>query len=155
MIREATSTTLEDTRTADEAAIREVIEAIAKAVRANDVEAYLAVCAPDVVTFDMLPPLKHEGHAAVRRTWAAALDSFRGPIDYEVAALDVAASGDTAFTRCLTRFGGTQKDGKRAVNWLRSTLGLRKQGGRWKVVHEHVSVPFEMSSGRALLGLEP
>jgi ketosteroid isomerase-like protein len=69
--------------------------------------------------------------------------------------LDIAVDGDVAFARCLNRFGGTKMDGKRVLNWLRSTFGLRKIDGRWKVVHEHVSVPFDMETGKAMLELKP
>jgi hypothetical protein len=44
-----------------------------------------------------------------------------------------------------------RKDGERIVNWLRLTLGLRKIDGRCKVVHEHVSAPFDMKTGKAML----
>jgi ketosteroid isomerase-like protein len=40
--------------------------------------------------------------------------------------------------------------------WYRSTLGLRRTDGRWQIVHEHESVPFEMDgSFQASLGLQP
>jgi hypothetical protein len=32
---------------------------------------------------------------------------------------------------------------------------LRKIDGQWKVVHEHVSVPFDMETGKAMLDLKP
>ena len=41
------------------------------------------------------------------------------------------------------------------MNWLRWTLGFRKIDGRWRVAHEHVSVPFDMESGKAMLDLKP
>jgi ketosteroid isomerase-like protein len=40
--------------------------------------------------------------------------------------------------------------------WFRSTLGLRKIGGRWQITHEHNSTPFYMDgSDRAALDLQP
>ncbi|HEV7730794.1 MAG TPA: nuclear transport factor 2 family protein [Candidatus Binatia bacterium] len=63
--------------------------------------------------------------------------------------------GDVAFTRSLNRFGGTTADGTHDASWLCSTLCLRKIDGRWKLVHEHVSVPFDMQTNAALLDLEP
>ena len=39
--------------------------------------------------------------------------------------------------------------------WVRSTLGLRKIDGVWKVVHEHASVPFNAENGKALVALKP
>jgi ketosteroid isomerase-like protein len=38
---------------------------------------------------------------------------------------------------------------------MRVTVCYRKTNGKWLVVHEHFSAPFEMESGKALLDLEP
>ncbi|HYJ80784.1 MAG TPA: SgcJ/EcaC family oxidoreductase [Longimicrobiaceae bacterium] len=143
----------EDSRTGDEVGVRAVIEAMAAAVRAKDVEAMLSLCTPDVATFDLVPPLAHEGAEAVRRIWSRALAGFVPPLEYDVHRLEVFVDGDVAFTRSLTRFGGAKEDGERSASWLRSTLGLRRIDGHWKVAHEHVSVPFDMESGKALLDL--
>jgi uncharacterized protein (TIGR02246 family) len=145
----------EDSQSADEAAIRSVINGITKAVRAKDVEAFLSHCAPDIVAFDMLPPLEQEGAETIRRNWDTALSSFEGTVEYEVRKLAITAGGDAAFSRCLAFFGGTTKDGKRIVNWLRLTLGFRRIDGQWKVIHQHVSVPFDMENGKAILDLKP
>jgi uncharacterized protein (TIGR02246 family) len=144
----------QDTTRSDLPAIRAVIDAIMKAVRTNDVEGFLRHCAPDIVVFDMLAPLEQKGWDALRRSWGIALGSFEGPIEYEVDHLDISISGDVAWSRSLAQFGGTTKEGTRIENRLRSTLGFRKINGEWKVVHEHVSVPFDMRNGQALLNLE-
>jgi ketosteroid isomerase-like protein len=40
--------------------------------------------------------------------------------------------------------------------WFRSTLGLRKSDGVWRIVHEHTSTPFYMDgSFRAAVDLKP
>ena len=40
--------------------------------------------------------------------------------------------------------------------WYRSTLGLRRVDGKWRIVHEHTSTPFYMDgSNRAALDLTP
>ena len=142
-------------RSEDEAAVHAVLEAMARAVRAKNVEAMLAQCATDLVTFDLVPPIRHEGAEALRDLWAKSLEGFEPPLDYDFQQLHIEVGGDVAFARCLNRFGGTRTDGTQVVNWLRSTFALRRIGGRWKVVHAHVSVPFEMTSGKALLELHP
>jgi ketosteroid isomerase-like protein len=37
---------------------------------------------------------------------------------------------------------------------MRVTTCCRRAGGRWAIAHEHISVPFDMASGKALLNLE-
>lgn len=140
---------------ADESEVRAVIDALTDAVRARDVDAMLALCAPDVVVFDMLPPLTHEGTDAVRGAWAAPLESLEGPAEYEVQRLDVTVGGDVAFGHALACFGGTTKKGGRSQSRLRSTLGFRQIDGPWKLVHQHISAPIDMKTGQALLDLKP
>ena len=40
-------------------------------------------------------------------------------------------------------------------SWFREAFGYGRSGGRWVVTHQHSSVPFDMASGKASLGLEP
>lgn len=144
----------QDTTRSDLPAIQAVIDALMKAVRTNDVEAFLRHCAPDIVVFDLVAPLEQKGWDAFRRSWDIGLRSFEGPIEYEVEHLDISIGGDIAWSRSLAQFGGTTKDGTRTMNRIRSTLAFRKVGKEWKLVHQHVSVPFDMKNGKALLNLE-
>ena len=93
----------------EELAVRDVIEALAAAVRRKDVDAMLEQCSPEIRVFDMVPPLQHVGTDAVGDVWRRALDPFEGPVEYEVHRLDVAVGDDIAFSRSLNRFGGTPK----------------------------------------------
>ncbi len=138
----------------DEAAVRAVIDAIGAAVRGGDVEAMLAQCSPDVVTFDMVEPIQHEGVNSVRRVWLRTLAEFVPPIEYDALDIQIEVGGDVAFVRCLNEFGGTRRDGRPTLSHLRATFGLTRSDGVWKVVHEHVSVPFDMVTGKALLDLD-
>jgi ketosteroid isomerase-like protein len=60
-----------------------------------------------------------------------------------------------AFSHCVHRIKGTLKNGQQADSWLRWTACYRKIDGRWLIVHEHVSVPVDLKSGRALTDLTP
>ena len=143
------------TRADDEAEIRVVLDAIAEAVRARDVDAMLAHCAPEIATFDLMPPLKHEGPDAIRRIWANTAAELEGPLEYDQHYLELMVGDEVAFCRSLNRFGGDKHDGSKASTWICSTMGFCKIGGRWKLVHQHSSVPFDMDSGQALLALQP
>jgi hypothetical protein len=58
-----------DGRTTAEAEIRALIEAQAKAIRTKDVDGSVSSCAPDVLLFDVVSPLRSTG----RRPPASAL----------------------------------------------------------------------------------
>ena len=57
----------EDSTANLEVQVREVIDSWAKAVSAKDVEGALACFAPDVLTFDLAPPLQHAGREVIRQ----------------------------------------------------------------------------------------
>ncbi len=47
-------------------------------------------------------------------------------------------------------------DGEKVDMWLRETLCFRKIDGKWKITHEHESVPFCMDgSFKAAVDLKP
>jgi uncharacterized protein (TIGR02246 family) len=144
-----------DDQTGEEAEIRQLIDGFQRAIRAKDLGGVLSVYAPDIVSFDLVPPMQHVGIAAYRRPWEETFASFEGPIGYEVSDLHITATDEVAFSHSLNRMRGTTKDGQRISMWVRWTACFRRLDGRWLVTHEQVSVPIDMESGRALLDLEP
>jgi ketosteroid isomerase-like protein len=65
------------------------------------------------------------------------------------------ADHDVAFSYCRHRIAGTLKNGRKTDFWLRWTAGWRKTSGKWLIVHEQVSVPVDLASGKALMDLKP
>ena len=129
------------TRTADEAAIRELVEAWARAVRAKDFAGILADHSPEIVMFDVPPPLVSRGIEAYRRTWDAFFSWTDDPVVFEIKEMSITAGGDVAFVAALMRCAGTETNGARTKLEFRLTIGLCKIGGRWTVMHEHHSIP--------------
>jgi uncharacterized protein (TIGR02246 family) len=128
-------------RTEEEAAIRELVEKWARAVRAKDFEGILADHSPDIVMFDVPPPLVSRGIEAYRKTWDVFFSWADEPVVFDFNELDVTAGEDVAFVTALMKCTGTEKDGKRTRLEFRLTVGLRRINGRWMVMHEHHSIP--------------
>jgi uncharacterized protein (TIGR02246 family) len=128
--------------------IRERIETLVKAIRAKDVDALWAHYAPDVVTFDVQPPLQVQGgdYRQNFEMWFASLD---GEIDYETKDLRISTSGDVAFCHSLNHIRSTRKNGEKADYWVRVSSGLRMIDGEWLITHEHVSLPVSMQTMKA------
>jgi uncharacterized protein (TIGR02246 family) len=147
-------TTKED-RTNSEAAIRESITRFAKAFRAKDVDGCMSVFAPEIVSFDILPPLQAVGAETFVTHWQEFFGSYQGPIQVEFPDVRISAGDDVAFSYCLHRIAGTLNNGDKTDFWLRWTAGWRKADGKWLIVHEQVSVPIDLASGKALLDLKP
>ena len=141
--------------TAGESEIRHRIDELVAAVRAADLERVMSIYAQDIVSFDVEPPLRHIGTAAKRKNWARVFSMYQRPLQYEIRDLAVAVNDDVAFGYGLVRIGGTLKNGNQTERWLRSTTCFRKIAGHWLIVHDQVSVPLDVESGRALLNLNP
>ena len=141
--------------TPNEVQIRELIDDRVRAIHEKDVEALVARSAPDVVSFDALPPLHRTGAEAIRARLREWFGWYDGPIGYEVRDLRITAGDDVAFAHYLYRVTGTMTNGTAVDMWVRTSMGLRKIDGTWTIAHEHTSVPFDTESGQAALDLTP
>jgi uncharacterized protein (TIGR02246 family) len=140
----------------DESQIRQLIDGWANALRAKDVNGLMAYYAPDILLFDLAPPLEYRGADAYRKNWQEWLPTFQGPVGYEIRDLSITTGDDVAFSHSLNRISGTRTDGEETDVWVRATVGLRKIDGKWMITHEHTSVPFYMDgSYKATVDLKP
>jgi uncharacterized protein (TIGR02246 family) len=146
---------LQMTRTDEMAEIRGLLDEWMKAARASDIEGIMAAYAPDILSFDAIAQLQFKGAEAYRKHWEACIAMCPGPMIFEIHDLGIEAGDGVAFAHYLLRCGATGPDGKEQTGWMRVTVCCRRTNGRWLVAHEHFSVPFDMESGKALLGLEP
>jgi uncharacterized protein (TIGR02246 family) len=127
---------------ASESAIRALIESWATAVQARDLDGVLADHSQDIQMFDVPPPNEVRGIEAYRETWPPFFEwQKRGAGAFEIVSLDVTAGDEVAFATALLRCGSEEELRKDPDNRLRMTIGLRKEGGRWLVSHEHHSFP--------------
>lgn len=151
---EGTAMTIEDKRTKNEKAIRELNDHLVTAIRAKNLDGVMATYAPDLVAFDIIEPLQFVGASAYRKPWQDVFERFQ-TLDYEVRNLTITAGDDVAFSHSLNHLSGTMTDGKKTDLWLRVTFGYRKIGGNWQVVHLQASVPADLATGQAELDLKP
>lgn len=140
----------------DEVAIRRRVDELIEGIRNADLDAVRPLYAPDIVTFDVGGPLARVGTEAKANNWEQAFAMFQRPLGYEIRGLTITVGGDVAFAHGFGRLSGTMRNGSRFDGfWVRATFCMRKIGGRWLVVHDHVSVPLDLESGRAVVDLEP
>ena len=143
------------TRLKEDSQIRERLDALAQALRSKDIETLMAHYAADNVTFDLGPPLQVNGANAYRRNFEAWFASVQGPIDYSMRALHVTTRDDIAFCHYLGHVRSTKTTGEKSEYWVRVTSGLQRMNGQWMIVHEHISMPFDMQTMRAAVDLRP
>ena len=126
------------TRTQDEVRIRELIEGWARAVHEGDLPRVLADHADDM--FDVPPPEDGvRGLDEYTETWPPFFQWQASGAMFEIVRLDVTAGDGVAFAHALLRCGTPDELESDPTRRLRLSIGLRKEGDRWVVAHEHHS----------------
>ncbi|MGZ3638306.1 MAG: YybH family protein [Ktedonobacterales bacterium] len=146
---------VEDNKKNDEAAIQGLLDDGIGSIRDKNIEGVMSLYAQEVVSFDIVPPLRYVGADAFRKVWEEVFSVFQGPIDYEVHDLNITVGGDVAFTYSLNRMSGTMNNGQKTNLWLRWAACFRKINGKWLIVHHQNSVPVDLEHGKAVLDLKP
>jgi len=90
-----------------------------------------------------------------RKTTKTSFAQYQGPIDLEIRDLHITTGNNVAFIFAVERVGGTLKNGQKSEVWVRATECYRKINGHWLAVHDHISVPADMETGKAALDLKP
>lgn len=123
----------------DEVAIRNLIEGWATAAHEGDLKTVLAHHAPEIVMYDVPPPEDGvRGLAAYEETWPGFF-KWQARATFDLLSLEVVAGQDVAFAYGLLRCGTPEELAAIPDRRLRLTVGLRKIGGQWTVLHEHHS----------------
>jgi ketosteroid isomerase-like protein len=134
--------------------VRALLESWSEAARRKDIDRLMSLYSPDIVYFDVVPPLQFIGSAEVRKNFLRWFESYKSSIGLELHDLSMVASADVAAAHVLVRVSGTLNDGHVAGYWVRATVCCRRSDHGWLITHEHVSLPVDLRSGRALMDRE-
>ncbi len=126
-----------------------------KAICTKDIDRLMSLYSPDILYFDVVPPLRYSGTAALRGRFLQWFDAYKGSTKVETRDVNISASGDIAVAHWLSRVSGTLKNGHEAGFWVRVTSCCQRSNDRWLVTHEHVSLPVDVMSGKAGTDLVP
>ena len=137
----------------DEQAVKDVENKIIAATNADEVMKYYDQ--NDIDLYDFVPPLQYKGADAYRKDYTDLFAQFDGPLHVEYPDMHIEAGASTAFAYGLERLTGKLNDGTPVDLWLRYTEGLKHINGQWLIVHEHISVPVDMATGKARMDLKP
>ncbi len=125
----------------DEAQIRALIEQWSKAVRDENRAAIRADHDADILMFDVPPPFLSRGLDAYMATWDTFFASVEKPVSFAFHDVEVTCGADVAFATAAGRCVNIDTNGKREPLEFRLTMGLRKIDGKWRIMHEHHSLP--------------
>jgi uncharacterized protein (TIGR02246 family) len=125
----------------DEAEVRSLIERWAGAVRDGNRAGIRADHDPDMLMFDVPPPFQSRGLDAYMATWETFFSSAEKPVAFAFHDVQVTCGRDVGFVTAVGRCVTIGTNGEREPLEFRLTMGLRKIDGKWRVTHEHHSLP--------------
>jgi len=131
--------------------LRRVIAEQQRAICQKNIQRIMAGYAEEAVVFNVKPPFQIRDKRAWRHQWESSLAHFPASFGSETKDVKIIANGDIAVAHYLYRFTGMPFD----PSWIRNTAVYRKIRGRWLIVHEHGSVPFDPETSKAVFALGP
>ncbi|WP_409477304.1 YybH family protein [Pseudobdellovibrio sp. HCB154] len=148
------------TKEASEGEIRQLLEEFADAIRSGKIEDIMSFYDPGLIAFDVVPPLRFTNANEYRKNWETQFTSkMQFPVSYEFSEEKLQVDGDLGVFHALIHTAGTikepqQGEPKEMDCWGRYTCVLKKMNNRWRIFHEHFSVPVA-EDGKALMNLKP
>ncbi len=142
----------------NETPVHTALDTYVQAVQNKDFDTLKSCYAPNLLAYDMLPPLAYKGFQAYGKLWETCFSCFEGPIQYHQHDAQIHIDQDIAFAYALVRMGGNMKNEQGAeagFMWFRSTLCFQQINQQWLIIHEHTSVPVDIETGKACMELQP
>jgi ketosteroid isomerase-like protein len=127
----------------DELDVHALFEKWAKAVRDGNWSEVRADHDPEILMFDVPPPFLSRGIEAYMATWEKFVLWSDKPVAFDFHDVSVTAGKEVAFVTAIGQCAGTYPNETHEALEFRLTMGLRKINGRWRIMHEHHSVPAE------------
>jgi ketosteroid isomerase-like protein len=135
--------------------ILKVLQDTFAAISAKDSKRLIAHYASDVIVYDVKPPFQTKGAVAWRHTWEASFPYFPDKFRFEVSELNIQVGADLAVANFFMRIITDDPRHDAAQTWVRCTSCLKKQQSKWKIFHEHGSLPYNPHTLQVLQTLEP
>lgn len=120
-------------------AIADVIEKWVNAIHQKDINGILQNHTNDILMFDVPFPLQSKGLKEYEKTWELFFQySKSGKDSFQLEDLQIHAGDTVAFCTALIKLANSPKP------QCRLTIGLKKIGNQWMIVHEHHSAPHKI-----------
>ena len=132
-----------------------LVEKRSAAIHARDIDRLMSLYVPDVVSYDLVPPLVYAGRRALRTIFEQWLGGFVTAPEMELTDLAVAVGGGIGYAHWLNRTSGILRNGETVDYWARATICCREVNRQWLISHEHLSVPVDVMTEAAAMDLTP
>jgi ketosteroid isomerase-like protein len=127
------------------------------AVKAKDLDKIMDCYAnsDDLVIFDVIPPLQYTGWNAYKEDWRNFLAQCKDAPTLEISNLEIDGDTRVAYSHSIQHFTCTNQQGNKLDLTFRVTDGYHNFHHQWLIYHEHVSVPVDLTTGKADLRSKP
>jgi ketosteroid isomerase-like protein len=125
----------------DHIRIEALIRRWAKAVREGNRAVIRADHDGGVTIFDVPTLLQSRGLDEYMAKWETFFAAWSELQVFDFRDLHITCGADVAYATAIGRCEGTAPDGEKQALEFRLTMGLRKIDARWRVMHEHHSLP--------------
>lgn len=147
------------TKEVAEGEIRQFLEEFADAIRSGKIEDIMSFYDPSLIAYDVAPPLRFTNSTDYRKNWETVFTTkMQFPVNYEFNEEKIYVSSELGTFHCLIHTAGAFKEPQQGEStmdcWGRYTCVLKKVNNRWRIFHEHFSVPVA-EDGKALMNLKP
>jgi len=141
----------------DKADIQALEKRIEDGLKARDAKAIMANYLPgnDLIVFDVIPPRQYKGWDAYKKDFEGFLAGCADTPTVEFTDVTIETAGKIAWGHSIQRIACTDPKGGKMDLTSRVTDVYRKVKGKWLIVHEHVSVPVDLATGKADLSSKP
>ncbi len=122
---------------------------------ARDLDALMEKIAEDAVSYEHDLPLQHVGVDAIRQVCQNGFDVVQGEFNWDIPDLRIIVRDDIAVTWGLNHMQAKGPGMETFESWSRGTRVFQRIDGKWKMIHQHVSYPYDPQTGIARTDLRP
>lgn len=129
----------------------EVLEQIKKwdkALMNQSIDEMTQHYAENISLFDVSSQLS--GLEQYKREWEKVSPYFTANMKITRRDIKIHVLADSAFLYCYSKLENTQLKEIFKMPWCRTTLCLQKKNDTWVLLHQHISVPVNMLTGKAI-----
>lgn len=114
------------------------------AVAKMDIDALTELCETDVNLFDVNSQV--EGKDAYRTLWEKYCPYFLGQVRVQRKDITIHADANLAFVHCQSKVDSAEPQTSLNLPWCRTTMCFKKQEGKWRLVHQHISLAMKQQA---------
>lgn len=125
------------------------IELWDQAVIGTNIKALANQCCPEMRMFDVSSQLNNVEE--YKTEWAKFSPYFMDGMQISRSEMKLHTSDSLAVLHCLSKVEHSALKGKLQMPWCRTTLCLKKMNDEWRIIHQHISMPVDILTGKAVI----